>query len=196
MAVVNRQPWDDDIRAQARALFIADGARLAAEVTGVPVRTVREWARVGNWRQQLPATGQDPDQGVAGVAGGGAGATPGANRDGVVAATPGPVDLPRELARDLHLARQVYRTEVERFLTGTAKASSVRDAAVALAVLTDKVARHGPPGAGSGRAGDFTWADHLADNEARCERVLLMLRELVPVWQERARVAGNGAAHG
>jgi hypothetical protein len=188
---MNRQRWDDDTRQQAGALFIADSAKLASEVTGVPVRTVRQWAKVGNWRQQTPATGQPPDQRDTADTSLGAGATADAKGEDGQAAMMGPVNLPRELAHDLALARQVYRTEVERFLAGGGKASSVRDASVGLAVLLDKMAKHGGPEAGgSGR--EFTWPEHLADNEARRQRVLMMLRELLPIWRERAQVAGNG----
>jgi hypothetical protein len=195
-AVANRQPWPDDLKAQARALYLADGAKLASEVTQIPVRTVRQWAKDGNWRQQAPATGHVADQDHAPHAPGVDGAAAGGNSaEGPAAAWAPPPNLPRELARDLALAGQVYRAEVERFLAGTAKSSSVRDAAVALAVLTDKVARHGPAGTGSGRAGDFTWAEHLADNPARGQRLLAMLRELLAAWAERARAATNGQAH-
>jgi hypothetical protein len=60
--VANREPWDEDLKQQTKALYLADGAALASSVTGVPVRTVRQWAKVGNWRQQTPATGQPADQ--------------------------------------------------------------------------------------------------------------------------------------
>jgi hypothetical protein len=197
--VANRQPWDDDLKAQAKALYLADGAALASSVTGIPARTIRAWSKRGNWRQPDAATGQDPDQALAPHATDGAGERPNAKEDGgpfgPPGPLPGPVDLRRELARDLHLARQVYRAEVERFLAGTGRASSVRDAAVALAVMTDKMGKHGGAGAGGG-GGEFTWADHLADNEARRQRVLSMLGELLPVWRERAQAAGNGQGHG
>lgn len=189
---MNRQRWDDATRQQVRALFTADGAKLASEVTGVPARTVRQWAKVGNWRQQAPATGQPADQRDTADTSLGAGATADAKGEDGQAAMVGPVNLPRELAHDLALARQVYRTEVERFLAGGGKASSVRDASVGLAVLLDKMAKHGGPEAGGGGGREFTWPEYLADNEARRQRVLMMLRELLPVWRERAWVAGNG----
>jgi hypothetical protein len=192
---MNRQPWDDGTRQQARALFIADGARLASEVTRVPIRTIRQWAKDGNWRQQAPAGGQEPDQPVSPVPFLGVGAAADAKSgDGHPDPFLGIADSGRELVRDLALARQVYRTEVERFLAGGGKASSVRDASVALAVLTDKVGRQG--GGAGGGGGEFTWERHLAANQARRERVVRMLGDLLPVWRERARQASNGQAHG
>jgi hypothetical protein len=46
---VNRQPHDPDLKAQARSLYAADGATLAASVTGIPARTIRRWAVAEQW---------------------------------------------------------------------------------------------------------------------------------------------------
>jgi hypothetical protein len=50
---MNRQPWSDDLRQQARALYASDGAQLASSVTGIPARTLRRWAVAEQW----PRTG-------------------------------------------------------------------------------------------------------------------------------------------
>jgi hypothetical protein len=46
---MNRQPHPDDAKAQAKALFVADGATLAASVTGISARTIRRWAVAEQW---------------------------------------------------------------------------------------------------------------------------------------------------
>ena len=46
---MNRQPWSDDLRQQARALYASDGAQLASSVTGIPARTLRRWAVAEQW---------------------------------------------------------------------------------------------------------------------------------------------------
>jgi hypothetical protein len=63
-----RQPHDPGARAQAKQLYLAHGSARAAELTGIPQRTIRRWARSGHWRPQPATDHQAPDQGVAGVA--------------------------------------------------------------------------------------------------------------------------------
>jgi hypothetical protein len=185
---VNRQPWDDDLKAQAKALYLADGATLASEVTGIPVRTIRRWAMADDWgRPPTTATGQDPDQELADLAPGPV-QLAGEGKGGHALGGHGPPGL--ELERDLALARQVYRTEVERFLAGKGRAGGVRDASIALGVMLDKAAKHGLPGARPG--GEFTWQTNAARAEAATARILEMAGELA----HRARVAGNGHRHG
>ena len=185
---MSRQPWPDDLKAQAKALYLADGAALASEVTGIPVRTIRRWAMAQDWgRPPDAATAQAPDQrdtpatpGSVRVAGEGKG--------GHALGGHGPPGL--ELERDLALAREVYRVEVERFLAGKGRAGGVRDASIALGVMLDKAARHGLPGARPG--GEFTWAD----NHARAEAATARIREMAAELADRARVAGNGQRRG
>jgi hypothetical protein len=64
---MNRQQHPDDAKAQARQLYQAHGSRRAAEVTGLPRRTINAWAKAEGWQRRL-ATGQRPDQHVAAVA--------------------------------------------------------------------------------------------------------------------------------
>jgi hypothetical protein len=176
---MNRQPWDDDIRAQAKALYLADGAQLAAEATGVPIRTIRRWAVAEGWGRPPPAaTSHGADQQLADLAPGGVDAAgPG---KGAGHGTPG-----MELERDLALARQVYRTEVERFLAGKTRAGGVRDASIALGVLIDKAAKHGLPGA---RGGEWSWEANHARAQAATPRVL----EMATFLAQRSRATGNG----
>ena len=46
---MNRQPWSDDLRQQARALYASDGVQLASSVTGIPARTLRRWIVAEGW---------------------------------------------------------------------------------------------------------------------------------------------------
>lgn len=62
---MNRQPHPDDARAQAKALYEADGPKLASDVTRIPKRTINAWAKAEGWQR---ATGQPPDLHVAGEA--------------------------------------------------------------------------------------------------------------------------------
>jgi hypothetical protein len=178
VVVVNRQPWDDDIRAQAKALYLADGAALAAEVTQVPIRTIREWARTGNWRQLA-----DQQDSPATALGDGAAAH--AKGNGGQPATV-PVVPGQELAQDLALAREVYRTQVAKLLDGHGSTSAVRDAAVTLGIMVDKAARSGVPGMAGG---EFTWERNCAQVQANMARV----REMIAFIAQRAReLRGDG----
>jgi hypothetical protein len=47
---MNGQQHDPGLKAQARALYSTDGAKLASDVTQVPIRTVRHWARTEGWQ--------------------------------------------------------------------------------------------------------------------------------------------------
>jgi hypothetical protein len=64
---VNRRPHDPGAKAQARQLYEQHGARRAAELSGVPRRTIAAWAKGEAWQRRL-ATAQPPDQHVAPVA--------------------------------------------------------------------------------------------------------------------------------
>jgi hypothetical protein len=185
VVVASRQPWDDDLKAQAKALYLADGAQLAADVTGIPVRTIRRWAVADRWgRPPGPDSGHVADQGDTQDAPDPAREGGPAKRDGgsfgSFSGMPG-----MELEQDLALARQVYRTEVERFLAGGGRAGGVRDASIALGVLLDKMGKHGSGQAGGG---EFTWADLHARAEAAGPRIL----EMATFLATRARAAGNG----
>jgi hypothetical protein len=65
---MERQPHPDAIKAQAKTVYQAHGAKRAAELTHVAIRTVRYWARREGWRQPATATGKPPDLRVATVA--------------------------------------------------------------------------------------------------------------------------------
>jgi hypothetical protein len=43
------ESWPADLKAQARALYASDGLQLAAEVTQIPGRTLRHWAKTEQW---------------------------------------------------------------------------------------------------------------------------------------------------
>jgi hypothetical protein len=63
---MSHRPWSDDLRQQARALYASDGAKLASEVTGVPLRTVQRWAMAERWAAPSDdATSQAPHLHVA-----------------------------------------------------------------------------------------------------------------------------------
>jgi hypothetical protein len=68
---MNRQQHPDDAKAQAKALYAADGPKLASDVTRIPKRTINAWAKAEGWQRATgphQATGQRPDLRVAGVA--------------------------------------------------------------------------------------------------------------------------------
>jgi hypothetical protein len=48
---VNRQRHPDGAKAQARTIFEAHGSRRAAEVTGLPRRTINAWAAAEDWQR-------------------------------------------------------------------------------------------------------------------------------------------------
>ena len=190
---MNRQPWDDDLKAQARALYLADGAKLASEVTGIPIRTVQRWAVAHDWGTSPDdATGQSSDQQLASLAPDGAQDGQAAKSDGGVGHVYGPPML--EAQRDLDLAREVYRTSAARFRERKAKASEVRDAGVALAVMMDKAGKLGLPGSKS--TGEWTWADNHARAEAAKPRIVMMASELAARAREDRLAQGNGQPHG
>ena len=168
------QRWPDDIRQQALALAMVDGVKLASDVTQVPERTVREWVRNGNSRQAGDADSQAPDQAVSPVAP--VGSLPIPEVKG--AALPATGDPARELARDLALARRVYRLQAERFLDNLATSATYRDASVALGIMEDKASKRGLPGS---RGGDFSWAA----NRAEAEGNIPLLRQWLAAIQER-----------
>jgi hypothetical protein len=64
---MNRQQHPEGAKAQAKQLYETHGSRRAAEVTGLPRRTINAWAKQEGWQRRL-ATKQAPEQGVTGVA--------------------------------------------------------------------------------------------------------------------------------
>lgn len=48
---MNRQRHPDGARAQAKQVYEQHGSRRAAEVTGLPRRTINAWARQDGWQQ-------------------------------------------------------------------------------------------------------------------------------------------------
>jgi hypothetical protein len=48
--VARREPWPEELKHQARTLYERDGIQLAAEVTQIPSRTLRYWARAEQWQ--------------------------------------------------------------------------------------------------------------------------------------------------
>jgi hypothetical protein len=57
---MNRQQHPDDAKAQAKALYAADGPKLASDVTGIPKRTINSWAKAEGWQRQQ--AGAPPDR--------------------------------------------------------------------------------------------------------------------------------------
>jgi hypothetical protein len=55
---MNGQQHDPGLKAQARTLYSTDGAKLASDVTHIPIRTVRHWARTEGW--QAPTATRQP----------------------------------------------------------------------------------------------------------------------------------------
>jgi hypothetical protein len=181
---MNRQRWDADIRAQAKALYLADGAALASSVTQVPIRTVRQWAKDGNWRQPGPDDGHAADQRDTPDTGGPEQDAGPAKRDGApFGSFSGPPGL--ELERDLALARMVYRAECERYQAGQGRPAGIRDAAVTLGILLDKTARHGLPGV---QGGEWYWQANHERAQAAGPRIM----EMAAALSTRKRAAGNG----
>jgi hypothetical protein len=179
---MSHQRWSDDIRQQARALYVADGPRLAAEVTQVPERTIRAWAASGNWRQEDPATDQAPDQQDSPVAPDVSLPEPEAKGEGL----PVSGDPALELVRDLHLARRVFRQQADRFLAGMVTSAAYRDSSVPLGILEDKVNKRGLPGS---RGGDFSWSANAA--QAR-ENIPLLRQWLAAIRERIGQEQGGG----
>lgn len=46
----------EQTKARARQVYEQAGSAAAAEATGVPLRTIREWARLDHWRRTLVST--------------------------------------------------------------------------------------------------------------------------------------------
>jgi hypothetical protein len=167
------QRWSSDLRDQARALYVADGVRLAASVTGIPERTVRQWARSGNWRQDGAGGGQARDQQVApvtpiGPLPDGPGKRPGSHR--------GHGWQPRLLLS--RLAGELWEVLGELGAARAAgKAREARELGVLLGILTDKCAQ---------LAKDLGHDGGRSDPEVAVARI----REMVAVLSERAAADG------
>ena len=174
------QRWPDDIKRQALALALVDGVKLASDVTQVPERTVRSWVAGGNGRQDDDADHQESDQQVSPVAPVSPLPEPEAKRAELLAATGDPA---RELVRDLHLARRVFRVQAEAFLDGRVSSATYRNASVALGIMEDKANKRGLPGA---RGGEWTWEQ----NHAQAQASLVRIKAMVAMIAERAS-AGN-----
>src|SRR5215217_4185250 len=91
---MNHQQHPDGLKRQARQVYEAHGAKRAAEVTHVPLRTVRYWARRDGWRQPATATRQPRELHVAPVA-------PLPPPTAATAKRPVPVGNPASLQHDL-----------------------------------------------------------------------------------------------
>jgi hypothetical protein len=61
------QQHPDGLKRQAQQLYQSRGSRVAADMTGIPRRTINAWAKREGWQRHL-ATGQRPDLRVAPVA--------------------------------------------------------------------------------------------------------------------------------
>ena len=181
------QPWPQDLKAQAKALYLADGSKLAAEVTSIPRRTIQRWAVAEGWGASPDATdATDPqaaDQAFAPFAAPRDGAIP-QNGDGAMAPVLPSLNPTRDLAVDLAMGRLVYRTTVDRYRSNRAKASEVRDAAAALTMLQDKAAKAGVSGA---HGGDFDWRA----NRAQARDNIPRLRAWVAAIKERIAAEGG-----
>jgi hypothetical protein len=126
---MNRQPHPDDARAQARQVYEQHGSARAAELAGVPRRTVNQWAKAGNWQRP----GKRPHLRVA----------PNANaRRGQAKA--GATPLAAHAGWQPHRLLQRLTVELWAQLDALAaareagKARDARDLAVVVGVLTDK----------------------------------------------------------
>jgi hypothetical protein len=47
------KPHDDGARRQARQVYEARGAKAASQITGIPVRTIQQWAQAEGWPRTL-----------------------------------------------------------------------------------------------------------------------------------------------
>jgi hypothetical protein len=47
------QRHSDETKARARRVYEQAGSAAAAEASGVPLRTIREWAKLDHWRREL-----------------------------------------------------------------------------------------------------------------------------------------------
>jgi hypothetical protein len=164
-AVANRQPWDDELKAQAKALYAADGATLASAATGIPSRTIRRWAMAEQWPQ--PGDGHRPDLHVAGAAP--VPSAPEVPANGAVGHGRGwqPRLLLERLCAELWAELDTLAALRER-----GKAREARDTAVVVGILVDKAAGLAKQTGASG--GQLDQAATLA-----------RLRELAQAWRER-----------
>ena len=176
--LVNRRQWNEDLKAQAKALYLADGSKLAAEVTCIPLRTVQRWARTEGWdASREDAIEQAPDQRYAVFAPGTDGAAPDGKGNGATA-PPVPSGSPsRELARDLLIARQVWRAEADKLQHGRGRPGAYRDAGVVLGILQDKASKAGVADLGAG----FSWEA----NRAQARANVPLLREWLAAIRDR-----------
>ena len=171
--MARREPWPDDLKAQARALYGSGGQLLASEVTGIPKRTVNAWARAEGWpRPGGQPTDQRPDLRLAPVPDA---MQPGAK--GQVVALGYGYQRRALLRRLAELATKALdRAETELDAGHTIKA---RDATVVVGIALDKaelLARaNGPDAIGHPEVGE----------------VVGRMRELAHDLRAR-RVAGNG----
>jgi hypothetical protein len=59
--------YTDDQRKAARTLYEQRGSRVAAQQLGIPPRTIREWARQGDWAKRLAAASGEAADAAAGM---------------------------------------------------------------------------------------------------------------------------------
>jgi hypothetical protein len=52
------KPHDDAAKRQARQVYETRGAQAASDATGIPVRTIRHWAREESWPRHLAVAGE------------------------------------------------------------------------------------------------------------------------------------------
>ena len=129
---MNRQQWPADLRAQAKALYLSDGATLASSVTGVPQRTVQHWAVTEGWKAQPDkASPQRPDLRLAPV--------PGTQQPPAKsqAASAGYGYQRRALLRQLGETASLALAQVEREL-GQGHTVKARDCAIICGIALDK----------------------------------------------------------
>src|SRR5688500_409578 len=90
---MRHQQHPDGLKRQAHQLYQTHGARVAADLTGIPRRTINHWAKAEGWQRHL-ATEQAHSQQVAPVASGPTGTAATAKR-------PASLGNPASLQHDL-----------------------------------------------------------------------------------------------